>query len=113
MVKINVKNNDYTNEVNSDGLIFLAIGVTGENGEKEDFGIGIHGKFSIKDAIEGIVQGVKYMFENCNTQDEIMDVSEMNKLFREAVNDEFSEPAGEITFTAEIDPEVLKKIAGL
>ena len=53
------------------------------------------------------------MFESCNTQDEKMDVSEMNKLFREAVNDEFSEPVGEITLTAEIDPEVFEKIAGL
>ena len=113
MVKINVKNNDYTNEVNSDGLFFIAIGAAVGDGEKKDFCVGINGKFSIKDAIEGIVQGVKYMIESCNAQDERMDISEMNKLFVEAVNNEFSEPAGEITLTAEIDPEVLKKIVGM
>lgn len=117
MVKINVKNNDYTKEVNCDGAILISIGSIEENGEKYDYGIGAHGKFPLLDAIEAIVEGVKYIFQECDAKDERMDISEMNRIFRETVNKEFPEPneftrTDEITLNVEINPEVLKKIIG-
>lgn len=111
MTNVKIESNGDTYEFNAAGAIVIAIRPV-KDGEKLDFGLGIHGNFSLYDAMETIVEGTKELFKTYTNKYGV-DQMTIRRAFQEMVREELSPEELTMTATVEINKEMLEAITGM